>query len=328
MSRHPVAILVLTIAGVLSLNAVAYLKFRTFDPLPLQYYVEYKNTDRWAKIDGSKFHLSNLHFNIDAYLVRPNVTLTRSFPYVYASHLDPAQYPGAKIDNVEDTLGLPYAMPDLCFLAGVGFLIALIRATRDRLKIIVPWLAVLPVAIVTFAGIGQSHRYTADLCPFLIWTAAIGLIAIEHEAGYWKWVFRTVVVALTTVAVAVNLALTLNLQGNEIGGIPLQARANYQTLKDRVDTLFGVKDNWYLVGPPRARGAPVRADAPLSQWYRLAVFRTAARCEMERVASIKSIDDKVAALTHPGSGDERGALLAVRSHLHCVRADDPQLLRH
>jgi hypothetical protein len=239
--RVHVAILGLTVAAVLSLNATAYLKFGTFDPQPLEYHVLYRNNDRLARVAGKKFHLSNLGFNLDAYVVRPTAVLAPSFPYLYARHLDPAEYPDAKIDHVENMVGLPSAMPGLFVLAVAGCALALVRGRDSRSRIVVPWLAVLPMAVVLFAAIGHSHRYTADFLPFLVWTGAIGLMALDNETGRSRGAVRAVVAVLTLASIATTLALTLNYQGAEVWGVPEETRQNYQNLRHRIDGFFGVE---------------------------------------------------------------------------------------
>ncbi len=54
----------LAVLGVLSFNALSYLKFKNFEGAPLRYHVQY-HPERLANIAGKNFHVSNFRFNFE-----------------------------------------------------------------------------------------------------------------------------------------------------------------------------------------------------------------------------------------------------------------------
>lgn len=229
----------LAVLGVATFNGVSYLKFRTIEGCPLRLNVQY-GTDRLARIDGKQFHLSNLPFSANAYLFQPYAQVSRYFPYVRPESPRPADFPGAKIDMVEPMLGLPFAMPGLLLAAGLGFLGLRAGAAKDRPALLVVWLGVLPVGLSMFAAIAVCHRYTADFVPFLIAAAAGGGAALGHATGRVRFAAGLGLGAATLVAVPLNLALTLQHQGENVWGVPDAVRARYAGLRAQVDRWFGV----------------------------------------------------------------------------------------
>lgn len=225
--------------GIFSFNAVSYLKFRTFEGCPLRYNVQY-DANRLARIDGKQFHLVNIPLAVECYLLRPNLRFEPGFPYLYIDgRVSALHHPEAKIDYHDKTLGFPFSMPALCWLALAGGLIAVRRAAGLRGPLLAAWGAGLPMALAMFAAIAITHRYTADFCPFLIVAAALGLAGADTLAGASRRVFAFVTFCAVLAGVLVTFALTLHYQGEEVWGVPDEIRAQYAALRQGVDQAVG-----------------------------------------------------------------------------------------
>lgn len=238
--RHHIGIGVLCATGVLSLNALAWLKFRTFDAAPLRISRPYTEPGRLERIDGKSFHLVNLPYNFDTYILRPNFRVEARFPWIYlVSHRPRRDFPKAKIDLPDHTLALPYAMPSLFLLATLGCAAAAFALPTTRAPIAALWTAALPMTLALFAAVATAQRYTGDFCPFLISAATFGLAAVELTSSGWGRIARSIVVLATVSAMAVTIAITLHYQGDTLWGVPDQTRIDYQQLRQRVDAWFG-----------------------------------------------------------------------------------------
>ena len=250
VARH-LGVGVLCVVGQLTLNGLAYLKFETFDPAPLKISRPYADPGRLAHIDGKSFHLVNLPFNIDTYLLRPNFRIEPRFPWIYMGSNSPRRvFPKSKIDLPDHTLALPYAMPSLFALATLGSLLAAIARPGTRPALAVLWAAVLPITLALFAAIATAQRYTGDFCPFLICAAVFGLAASEALAARWRRAARGLIVLLTVAGIAVTVALTLHYQGEYLWGVPEETRVRYQNLRRHVDTFFGLLPSTSKPPPP------------------------------------------------------------------------------
>ncbi len=239
ISRH-IGIGLLCCAGLASLNALAYLKFRTLDPAPLRLSRPYTDPGRLAAIDSRSFHVANIPFGAYSYVVRPNLRAESGFPWIYLGSPAPGRpFPKAKIDLADHTLALPYAMPGLFLLATLGCVAALVVTPARRTAIAVVWLAVLPMAIALFAAVAIAQRYTGDFCPFLICTAAFGLAAIDRAKAPARTLFNALVAASTLASVAVTVAISVHYQGEQLWSVPDGTRAHYRQFRERVDAFFG-----------------------------------------------------------------------------------------
>jgi hypothetical protein len=239
--RHG-TIAILCLVGFVSLNALAWLKFRTFDAAPLRISRPYAEPGRLERIDGKSFHLVNIPFNFDTYVVRPNFRVEAGFPWVYLGSLKPRRsFPRAKMDLPDFTLAVPYAMPSLFLLSTLGCAAAWFVRPELRWAMAGLWLAVLPMSLALFAAIASSQRYTGDFCPFLITAGCVGLAAVETlRSVVLRGGARTVLVFATAAAVAVTIAITLHYQGETLWGVPDHVRDRYQAIRRRVDGFFGV----------------------------------------------------------------------------------------
>lgn len=234
--RRHVAIGSLALLGVLSFNGLSYLKFGTIEGCPLRMNVQY-DAKRLARIDGKEFHVGNIRFGLDAYVLRPTLRFDRHFPFLAAKAPPSGEYPGAKLDLTEPIAGLPYAMPALCLLALIG-----LACTRSRdaaaAATIVAWFAVIPAAVAMFAAIAVSHRYTGDFVPFLVIAAAFGMARIDAGRSAFARLSRSAVGVASLASIAITLALTLRTQA-EAFGTPPAALQRYITWQQRIDTWFG-----------------------------------------------------------------------------------------
>ena len=220
--------------GVLSFNFVTYLKFGSFESLPLRYNVQF-SAERLARFDGKNFHLSNIGVNTDGYVFGTHFVFRRSFPYFYALAPRMADHPGARIDAIENTVAIPFAMPGLLVMAVAGSALAFVRAPRLRSSLAVTWAAVVPLCLALFTAVAMSHRYTADFCPFLIVASSLGLAAFDRAVPA---ILRAAVWLLTLWSVFATLALTFEYQGEVVWGVPPETTAHFQRLRASFDSFF------------------------------------------------------------------------------------------
>jgi hypothetical protein len=238
-AHRPVVLGALCVAGILSFNALGYLKFGTWDGCPLGLNVQY-DAARLAHIDGKPFHLSNLRFTIYTYVLRPNLGVQRNFPWLFLNRSKPGpNFPEAKMDFADRTLGIPYSMTGLFLLATAGGAFAWRRVPAVRLPLALTWLTAVPMALAMFTAIATTERYTGDFCPFLICAAAFGLAGLELVAPPWRTLCRGVALAATMWSLALTAAITLHNQGELIWGVPDGVEENYRNLRNRVDDFFG-----------------------------------------------------------------------------------------
>ena len=237
-----VAIGLLSVVGLLSLNGLSYFKFRTFDAMPFQYNEQY-DAARVARIEGKGFHLSNMPLNAEAYLLRPLWKFRPHFPYVYAQGHQPTAFPKARIDQAEPLLGLPFAMPGLFWLAAGGMISAFWRHRALRPALLVLSFAGLPMSIMLLAAVATSQRYSADFCPLLVCGASYGVVMVDSLPRAWRRLAHAVTGALTGAAILISLALTLHYQGELLWGVPDDVAQSYRALRVHVDRLFGIQNH-------------------------------------------------------------------------------------
>ena len=224
----------LTAAGLFSFNLVSYVKFGTFEGCPLRFNVQY-STEQLAVLGHRNFHLSNLRFNTDTYLRRPIFGLRGEFPYIYREFIDRREYPESRMAYRDPVLAIPWSMPSLFVLAGLGGILTCITFRATRPPVAVLWAAGVPAAITMLTAVAVTHRYTADFTPFLIASGAFGLVGLESSGAGIRQLMRALVTLLTIAAMAVTLALTLHNQGHEVWGVPEEVRTNYAAMRRSVD---------------------------------------------------------------------------------------------
>jgi cytochrome b subunit of formate dehydrogenase len=241
--RRPALAAALAVVGMLSFNGVSYWKFRTFDGSPFKYSVQY-DAQRLARFDGKNFHLSNIPFNADAYFLNPRCWLQREFPWIMLERPRREDFPKARMDHIEHTLGVPFAMPALFTLATAGSILAALGATSLRRDLLVLWASVTPMASAMLAIVVVSHRYTTDFVPFLVCAAACGLAASENLSARWRLVVRASTAVLAGLAAVVTVLISIWFQGAFVWGAPESAKGNYQRMQHFTNELFHV-------APPR-----------------------------------------------------------------------------
>jgi hypothetical protein len=232
----PLAIGSVAVLAVLSFNGLSFLKFRSFDGAPLKYHVQY-NAERLARFGGKNFHRENIPHNFGAYVWRPNFNLQRRFPWVYIGGHE-GEYPKARLDMAEPTLGLPFAMPALCVLAMAGFLVALAQPAL-RVKAVVVFAGVVPMTLALLTAVATSQRYTADFCPFLIVCAAWSFVGLLALPSLSRRLFASLLWALAALSVGLNLAFALYHQNENVWGTPPEIHERYQRLQARANELIG-----------------------------------------------------------------------------------------
>jgi hypothetical protein len=220
--------------GMFSYCLVSYLKFGSFISLPLKDHVQY-NPERLARTGGSNFCPSNFAFNVDGYIWTPNIRFWPSFPYMFAAQPNPLDHPEAKMDMVENLLGMPYAMSGLFFLGIGGSVLAMVRRRGLGWVLASVWSAAVPLCMALFTAVAVSQRYTGDFCPLLVVAAAIGLAVYEERRP--GAAARTAIVMLTFWSILATLALTFDF-GDAVWGVPPEAHARYQRLRSNMNHLL------------------------------------------------------------------------------------------
>lgn len=225
--------------GILTFNGMSYLKFGTWDGSPFRYAVQY-TPDRRARFEDRNFHLANLGHNTDTYVFSADVDFSRRFPFLRFGGRGPGgTYEHMRIDLEEFCVAMPVAMPALFLLATVAAFWAAAAVPALRVPLGLLTVAVLPMALALFTAIVTSHRYTGDFCAWLIAAGALALAALDAEASRHRKAALAVIGVLTTWAVALNLALALQYQGEMVWGVPDEAKQRYERMRERTDRLLG-----------------------------------------------------------------------------------------
>lgn len=222
------------VLGILSFNAVSYLKFGTWEGCPLRLNVQY-TPQKLAEIDGKNFHLINLRFNSAAYLFQPSFALRSSFPYFYLEFINRKLYPESKITYRDATLALPWSMPALCFLATVGGLAAGYYRLSLRLPLALVGLAAAPAALAMLTAVAVTQRYTADFLPPLIGFATLGVAGLSHLTRGLRLAALALAGVFTLLSLGITGAITLHHQRAIVWGVPEEARNEYALWRVRID---------------------------------------------------------------------------------------------
>lgn len=221
----------LAVAGFLSLNFAAYLKFHTTSPTPYQYHVQY-SPQRLAKFGNQNFHLENVPHNLDAYVLHPSFHREALFPF-FAFNLQARDYPQAKIDLEEPIAAIPFSMAGLVALAFAGAW-SVLSVARFRRPLLMISLASLPFVACMLMFIATSHRYTADFCPPLICAAAFGLVWLDRQVGGKRILAAGVATIAVIFSFTLTTALTLNYQADLAWGVPEEIRNNVLRLREHL----------------------------------------------------------------------------------------------
>ena len=245
--RLAAAVGVACVAGALSVNAVGYLKFGVFDGSPFEYSAQYDAT-RLARFDNRKFHLLNVTYTADAYLLRPHLQARQHFPWLRIDRLPRGTHPRARMDHLEPTAGLPYTMSALVGLAVFGAAVSLRRRSAPRRDLVLLGLGFAPQAAAMLCTVVVSQRYTGDFVPLLIAAGATGLAAVDGAPTGRRRTGLAVLLVLAAWSVVANMSLALWYQGEGVWGVPDDVKQNYHRLQQRIDA-------WCLPAPPGVQPA-------------------------------------------------------------------------
>jgi len=238
--QRPALIILCTGLGILSFNAVGYLKFGVFDGCPLRFHVQYIEAPaRLARIGNKQFFLQNVPYNQDAYLTGRHFRVDHHFPWFHGLNpADTSPHSRAHMDVTEPTVAMPIAMPALFWLALSGIVFCLLAGGALREAAGVLAVAVVPLTAALLAAVAVSQRYTGDFVPFLILASALGLAGLCAKAGRFSSLLAIPVLLLVLLSCAITGALAINYQGCEVWGVEKQAQERYERLKQKTDQLF------------------------------------------------------------------------------------------
>jgi hypothetical protein len=239
--QRPALIILGTGLGVLSFNAVGYLKFGVFDGCPLRYHVQYMEVPaRLARIGNKQFYLENVPFNQDAYLTGRHFLVDRAFPWFHGMNPtdDGNRYSTAHMDIAENTVAMPFSMPAPFWLGTLGIVFCLLAggALRETAGLLA--LAVVPVTAALLAAVAVSQRYTGDFVPFLVLASALGLAAVCSWTRRLRPLVALLVFALVLLSAGITAALALNYQGKEVWGVDQAVRDRYVRMQQKADQLL------------------------------------------------------------------------------------------
>lgn len=205
---------VITLASYLGIN---YLKFHSWNGVPLKYYFQYQQSPgRLALTGGSQFHLCNLATCFIAYFGRIGVCFRPEFPWIMCGHA--VVYRGAIIDVNGRCSSVPASMPALFVMSCIGSW-ALIRADSLQIK----WLRMPAISLglggaVIFFTVGICERYLHDLYPFLIITGIVGLNwVLNLRRPRFKNIALVIFIVLALVGTAINSSFGLAYQSGNWG---------------------------------------------------------------------------------------------------------------
>lgn len=233
-AKSNLAVALLSTIGFLSFNGISYLKFHTFDGMPLRYNIQFlDNPGRLSRINGEELHAGNIRSNADAYVGTFTGVFTRHFPYIRDESVVTDKYPGAVYDNVEPILGIPYCMPGLALLSLMGVVLGAFTEQYLRRALIALAMAFVPMALVLFMAVVSSQRYTGDFVPALVIAASIGLAVSDIRT--WRAWLQMSAMPFALASVFVTFALALHYQGEEVWGVPDSAKSHYRDIKHWFD---------------------------------------------------------------------------------------------
>jgi len=219
-------LVVATGAALLSANAVAYWRFGTLDASPLSFAVSYRG-GRLDAIGQSKFHLENIPFGASTYLLQPNLRLTWSIPFIHVGiGLQGFGSTIARLDVADRTVALPFSTPCLFFLACGGVVAA--RRRNVRVPVAIAVAASLPVYIALFAFMATAQRYSVDLFPPLVVTAAFALMSIDALDTKVRGAAIALAALLLVASVIVSVGIAIDYQTRWGPNFDANARAAYR----------------------------------------------------------------------------------------------------
>ncbi|HTD13793.1 MAG TPA: hypothetical protein VK673_01355, partial [Chthoniobacterales bacterium] len=227
----------LSVIGFLSFNGISYLKFHTFDGMPLRYNIQFlENPGRLSHINGEELHVGNIRLNADAYFGSFTGEFMRQFPYIRNQGVVTYKYAGTVYDLSEPILAIPYCMPGLAVLSLMGMALGAFAGQYFRRVLIALAVAFVPMALVLFMAVVSSQRYTGDFVPALVIAAGIGLAVSDIRT--WRAWLQMSTIPFAIASVFVTFALALHYQGEEVWGVPDSAKSHYRHIKHWFDKRF------------------------------------------------------------------------------------------
>ena len=230
----------LTIACYFAIN---YAKFRTFDGVPLRYYLQYQfDPGRMQNTQGHQVHLENIPTCFAAYFGRFGAEFSSHFPWIWMKP-SATVFPGARIDINDWASSIPVSMTGLCALAVLG-LVALVRKRDDELLRAMR----LPIATLGLGGaivlctVGICERYLHDFYPFLIFCAAAGLrYLLLVGRGRLLGIATVAIIVLGLVGMYANTGFALEYQRQIVWGVWADKQAQFQDWSNAIDHFFHAK---------------------------------------------------------------------------------------
>jgi hypothetical protein len=251
------AMVTITVACYLATN---YAKFRTFDGVPVKYYVEYiKSPRRMALTGGHQIHPENFRTCFTAYFLRKGLQVRREFPWLFMPegfHL----FPEARIDYVEQSSTVPMSMPWLlaAAIAGGALIVwpphPIFRAAR------LPVLGLAAGGCVVLVTVGITERYMHDMYPALLFAGAAGLSGLLGTRGKVRFIGGAALAAMGLFAICANVAFTLEYQRELVWGVPAEKREEFHRWRE----FFGPA-NPHLNAPATGESLPAPARDPLTE---------------------------------------------------------------
>lgn len=192
---------------------MAYAKFDTPDPMPLQLYISF-DPERSESVEGKLFRLSNL-LGVSYNLFSPSkIELSQYFPWVYMSS-EFTFLAGEKVDCVSEYASITSSKPALLVLSLIGLGSALLRPKTENLRL--PLLASLAAGSSILILVAVAERYVHDYYPFAILAGAMGLFTILSWRRRIRLVACVILFPLALFSVHTNMAFALVYQREQLG---------------------------------------------------------------------------------------------------------------
>jgi len=213
-----------------------YLKFHTWDGVPLKYYAQYRQMpERMLLTGGKQFHLANLPTGLAAYFGRIGVDWGPHFPWVFMRQRA-TLYPGARIDVNDWSSGIPGTMPALFGMSCIGAWILIRRTSAQVRQLRLPVLALGLGGSLIFFTVWIYERYLHDLYPFLVLTGIVGLncvMRLRHPR--LTTIALVIFFVLTLASISVNTSFALEYQREIVWGVEDDKRAEFQRWRAVID---------------------------------------------------------------------------------------------
>jgi hypothetical protein len=234
----PAVMAALGIAVYLSFN---YMKFRTFEGVPLRYYVRYlENTDP-KKDPGRMVYTRNIKTTAKAYFTPNRILMRPHFPYLFMARVEipPKRSKVLAVEPFSSITGSSPAISAFALVGLIGVVVAMRPAAR-RWRI--PVAAAVAGGGVVLTTVAISQRYAHDLWPGLVLCMALGVNPVLRVLPRVAFVRRGLAVVLF-VACAYSIwayaAFSMEYQREHIWGVPENKKLEYTAFRRAVDGMLG-----------------------------------------------------------------------------------------